>query len=450
MLFEDRTEAGRRLAIELERWRSERPVVIGLPRGGVPVAAEVASALGAPLDVLVVRKLGAPGMPEYGMGAIAEGGVVHLSRDAMASMGLTDLDLGPVAEREARELERRVRIFRGERPIENLRGRTVIVVDDGIATGGTAMAAVKAVRELGADKVILAAPVVAPSTVESLRSEADEVVFVEAPEGFYAVGAWYRHFPQTSDEEVVECLARIRGANQDKGGAEGGSAGGTVGDPDGDLDGLDQDEGQVAIPVGQAEIAGTLAVPARARGVVIFAHGAGSSRRSLRNRYVARLLRDQGFATLLVDMNGGETGEGAASRLVAAARWLGRRADTGHLKIGLLGSSAGAAAALRAVAMAPGLFAAVVTRSGRPDLAGDWVLSRVKAPVLMVVGGLDEEVRRVNEAAREWLAGRKLLVEVPGASHLFEEPGALDAVARLAGQWLGEYLQDACGPGRSA
>jgi putative phosphoribosyl transferase len=214
MLFRDRQDAGRQLGVRLAGHRGDDVVVLGLPRGGVPVAAEVARALGAPLDVLVVRKLGAPGMPEYGVGAIAEGRVVHLSSEAVKALRL-DRDpgaglLAQVVDREEAELARRVRVYRGGRKAPDLTGRRAIIVDDGIATGGTAMAAVKAARALGAEWVGVAAPVVAPDTLVALRRLADEVVCLDAPDDFQAVGQWYLEFPQTSDAEVLACLQEVQ------------------------------------------------------------------------------------------------------------------------------------------------------------------------------------------------------------------------------------------------
>jgi putative phosphoribosyl transferase len=211
-MFLDRIDAGRQLARRLLATREESPVVLGLPRGGLPVALEVARALGAPLDVLVSRKLGAPESPEYGIGAIAEGGAVYLRDDAIREIGLSERDVAEIAEREGAEVERRVRRYRGGRPPVDVRGRTVILVDDGIATGGTARAAVRALRERGAARVVLAVPVVARRTAERLAAEVDALVFVEAPEDFYAVGQWYEDFRQTSDEEVEACLAAARAA----------------------------------------------------------------------------------------------------------------------------------------------------------------------------------------------------------------------------------------------
>ncbi|MBE3012173.1 phosphoribosyltransferase [Microbispora sp. NEAU-D428] len=206
-MFVDRRDAGLRLGERLRGlpW-TEDAVVLGLPRGGVPVAFQVARALGAPLDVIVVRKLGVPYQPELGFGAIGEGGVRVLNPDVVRLANITRAEMAEVERRERAELERRARRFRGGREPVDLAGRTVIVVDDGIATGGTARAACQVARAHGASRVVLAVPVGAPETIASLRRDADEVVCLDTPDHFYAIGAWYDDFTQASDEDVVECL----------------------------------------------------------------------------------------------------------------------------------------------------------------------------------------------------------------------------------------------------
>ena len=214
LVFRDRRQAGALLGEALSAFAGRQDVlVLGLPRGGVPVAAEVARALDVPLDVLVVRKLGAPGREELAIGAIAEGGVRVLNRALVANLGLDPREIDVLAGREERELERRVRIYRGGRgplPVEN---RTVIVVDDGVATGATMRAGLQALRVRGAARVIAAAPVGAADSVDALREDADEVVVLETPGWFQAVGQWYEDFGQTSDEEVRACLATQGGGS---------------------------------------------------------------------------------------------------------------------------------------------------------------------------------------------------------------------------------------------
>lgn len=208
MLFDDRRDAGRRLAAALQRSRLERPIVLGLPRGGMPVAAEIAAALDAPLDTLVVRKLGAPFNPELAVGAIASGGVRVLNEELAGRAGLVDEEaLETVIRRESAELQRRERAYRGDRPFPDLTGRDVVLVDDGMATGATMRAAATALRAMRPASVIAAIPTASSSAVAKLEPLVDEVVCLDVPPMFSAVGQFYRHFGQTSDEEVRELLA---------------------------------------------------------------------------------------------------------------------------------------------------------------------------------------------------------------------------------------------------
>jgi predicted phosphoribosyltransferase len=206
--YRDRVEAGRALARELGPLAGRDDVVVlGLPRGGVPVAAEVARALGAPLDVFVVRKLGVPGQQELAMGAIASGGVRVMNEDVVRALGLSDGDVERVALEEGRELERRARAFRGGRAPHAVAGKVAVVVDDGLATGASMRAAVQALRILDPARIVVAVPVGSRETCEAFRAEADEVVCPLRPEALGAVGLWYENFDQTSDEEVHAALA---------------------------------------------------------------------------------------------------------------------------------------------------------------------------------------------------------------------------------------------------
>jgi predicted phosphoribosyltransferase/dienelactone hydrolase len=420
MSFPDRRQAGRRLAAALAPLAPERPVVVALPRGGVPVAVEVAAALRAPLDVLAVRKLGAPGQPEYGVGAVAEDGVGVLDSGAARAVGLTDDELDRAVQRESQELARRVAAYRDGRAPVDVRGRTVVVVDDGLATGLSDLAAVRALRRRSAARIIVAVPVGSASAVAELRREADEVVCLEVPRPFRAVGLWYEDFSPVEDHEVIALLARAWGAT----------------------------ETPVAIPVDGTTLLGDLTRPADARGLVVFAHGSDSGRHSSRNRAVARTLQGAGFATLLLDLlDEAQAGRRdlvfdiglLARRVEAAVAWARADAGAGDLPLGLFGASTGAAAALWAAASRRDDVRAVVSRGGRPDLAAQH-LPAVAAPTLLIVGGADEQVLELNRRAAAMLSVPHRVEIVPGAGHLFAEPGALEAVARLATAWFEEHL----------
>ncbi|MFE0512768.1 phosphoribosyltransferase family protein [Streptomyces sp. NPDC058964] len=426
MRFTDRTDAGRRLAQGLEFLRGADPVVLGLPRGGVPVAYEVARALEAPLDVLVVRKLGVPWQPELGFGAIGEQDVRVLNEDVIRGTGLEAAERAAVEESERAELERRVRRYRAGRAPVPLAGRTVVVVDDGLATGATAEAGCRVVRGRGAARIVLAVPVGPERTLPHLRTVADEVVCLHSPPYFGSVGAWYRDFAQTDDGEVAELLARA--ARPAPGAA----------DPP-------PPNREVELPAGSVRLAARFVLPEPPRAVVAFAHGSGSGRHSPRNRYVATVLNEAGLGTLLLDLLTEEEERDRrnvfdigllARRLQAASGWL--RRETG-LPVGYFGASTGAGAALEAAADDAGI-GAVVSRGGRPDLASGASLARVRAPTLLIVGSLDTEVLSLNRLAADRLRCEHRLAVVPGASHLFAEPGTLPVVAGLARDWFTAHL----------
>jgi predicted phosphoribosyltransferase len=209
--FSDRRAAGRLLAEKLGDYAGRDDVVVlALPRGGVPVAYEVAEVLGAPLDVFVVRKLGVPGHEELAMGAVASGGVRVLNEEVMGMLRIPERIIDAVAKSELQELERRERLYRGGRPPPPVRGRTVLLVDDGLATGSSMLAAVEALRQLSPSRIVVAVPTAAAETCEAMRAKADDVICALTPEPFYAVGVWYRDFSQTSDEEVRDLLSRSR------------------------------------------------------------------------------------------------------------------------------------------------------------------------------------------------------------------------------------------------
>jgi predicted phosphoribosyltransferase len=211
MIYRNRSEAGKHLAAQLAKYANREDVlVLALPRGGVPVAFEVAKALHAPMDIFLVRKLGVPGHEELAMGAIATGGVRVLNQDVVDYLGIPASVIDAVAANELQELERRERAYRGDRPEPDVRGKTVILVDDGLATGSTMRAAAAALRQQGPARIVVAVPVSAPQTCDEYRMGVDEIICGNTPEPFYGVGLWYEDFSQTTDEEVRELLEKAR------------------------------------------------------------------------------------------------------------------------------------------------------------------------------------------------------------------------------------------------
>ena len=434
--FADRTDAGRRLASRLKVLNLFDPVVYALPRGGVPVAVEIAKALKAPLDLILVRKIGAPGHPELALAAVVDGEhaqtVINEEVDVMTGGDAAYLDR--VRRRELGEIERRRALYLGGRRRVDVAGRTAIVVDDGLATGATAKAALRALKRQGAAKVVLAIPVAPADTLEAMRAEADEVVCLETPSPFFGVGVFFSDFHQLTDDETLGLLRQVWDG-------EAHTAPRTV------------ERRQVQLP--PLALCGDLQVPPDARGIVVFAHGSGSSRLSPRNRAVADNLNVRGFATLLFDLLDEREARDRskifdvyllADRLLRAVAWIDGQPDLASLPLGLFGASTGAAAALTAAAKLGPRACAVVSRGGRPDLAGV-ALRQVTAPTLLIVGAADHGVIELNRQALAELSCDKAMKLVPVATHLFEEPGALEEVMKLAGDWFQAKLSARPGPG---
>jgi putative phosphoribosyl transferase len=438
--FPDREHAGRLLAARLTAMDLQLPVVYALPRGGVPVAVVIARALHAPLDLIMVRKIGAPFAPELALAAVAdgEGAETVVNQEVLRLSGASEAFLERARKRELQEIERRRSLYLGNRPPITAAGHTAVIVDDGLATGATAKAALAAVKRRGAARTVLAIPVAPIQTLEDLRGHADAIVCLHPAGDFRGVGAFYDDFHQLTDEETVGLL-RLVWAEGNRPGAEKGS---------------EVTRSQVVIP--PLPLAGDLMVPPSPRGVILFAHGSGSSRLSPRNRAVAEALNAHGFATLLLDLLTEPEAQNRrnvfdipllAERLLQAAAWLNGQPTLGNLPLSLFGASTGAAAALTAAAKLGARVGAVVSRGGRPDLAGA-SLRQVTAPTLLIVGDRDHHVLELNRQALALLTGEKRLETVRGAGHLFEEPGALEAVTAMAAAWFEHHLPST--PGEAA
>lgn len=439
MLFTNREDAGRQLAGRLEHLRGQPVVVLGLPRGGVPVAAQVAQALAAPLDVIVVRKIGVPFQPELAMGAVGEDGVQVSDPCIIRAGAIKPEEFAAARAREQATVNARAARYRSHRPRTPLTGRVAVVVDDGIATGSTARAACQIARAHGAARVVLAVPI-APRDWESrIGSDADELVCVETPLHFYAIGEFYADFSQLTDDDVIACLDLTARRQAASSAVDAIAAAGASDPPEG---------AEVWPTAGEVELAGYMTIPEQAPGVVLFAHGSGSSRHSPRNRYVATVLNQAGLGTLLLDLLTPEEEadranvfdvELLARRLAAVTGWLRAQPSAGQAVVGYFGASTGAAAALWAATEPDSRIAAIVSRGGRPDLAGPR-LAAVAAPTLLIVGGLDTLVLDLNRAAQARLRCENELAVVAGATHLFEEPGTLARAAELARDWFVGHL----------
>lgn len=427
MIFTNRTQAGQLLGEKLRSLNFDRPCVLALPRGGVPIGAEIARLIGCDFDLLLVKKIGLPGHEELAVGAVGEAGEIVWQEDILSLYGLRPRDLAHEVERKRAEIETRLARFRAVKPALDFAGRDVIVVDDGLATGATMKAAALLARERGAKRIIVAVPVAPAQDNPELLRLIDDFVALSRPTPFFGVGQWYEDFTQVSDEEVLTILETKAGtaSHVDK---------------------------SVNIRVGTASLPGALRVPPHPKGLVIFAHGSGSTHTSPRNRKVADALVAQGFATLRFDLLTPAEAENRAnvfnlplltSRLLGATKWARREKSVKGVPIGYFGASTGAAAALGAAAE-DRKIQAVVSRGGRPDMALDQ-LAKVTAPTLLIVGGDDLPVIPLNEAAQAKLANSELVI-IPGAGHLFEEAGTLDQVIEYAANWFQRHLGNDSGP----
>src|SRR3989338_6716283 len=426
MIFSNRKHAGNELSKKLIKFKDLNPIVIGLPRGGIPIAAEVSAALQSDLNILCARKIGAPFQPELALGAICEHEDPVWNQGLMARMGVSPDDLSSVVLMEKERIRQQIRLFRNNSKAVDVAGRVVIIADDGLATGSTMLATIKYLKHSGAAKIIVAVPVAAASSVRQLQNKVSEVVAVEVSEELSSVGEWYEDFSQITDEEVLRLLQEFRLHH----------AGGTS-------------IRSVTIAIDQVALHGDLVLPPSMKAIIVFAHGSGSSRMSPRNRMVAENLQSAGFGTLLFDLlTESEVRdrknifdiELLSHRLVETTHWLRTRPGLEHIAIGYFVASTGAAAAIHAASKLDkkSEVFAIVSRGGRPDLAGS-ALDFVTTPTLLIVGSLDFKVIELNQHAQQSLSHSKLTL-VDGATHLFEEPGTLEEVSKLSQQWFENHL----------
>ncbi len=434
--FADRVEAGRLLARALARTLAgTRPVVLALPRGGVEVGAPIARKLRAPFGPVVTARFGVPGHEEITMGAVAPGSIVARSGWIVRALDIPDWVIERGARKAARALPALTRRYRCPRPVTSLAGRTVVLVDDGLFSGATMLAAIAWARRRNPERIIAAVPIADRRAWGEVERAADRAVCLDTPRPFHCVAHWYEDFSQLSDARVRAVLA-----SRDAGRAARAPVGLRT--------------RAVRIGSGAEHIRGDMALPPSAQGLVIFAHGSGSNRRSPRNRFIAAQLRRAGIGVLLVDLL--TPSEAArdqrtrrarfgiarlARRLDSAVRWAACARVTRGLRVGLFGASTGAAAALRVAAGRPGSISALACRSGRVDLAHD-ALKSVACRVLLIVGRDDAEVVKINRAAHRGLPRGSRLAVVRGAGHAFDEPGSLEAAAKLSCEWFALNLRD--------
>nr|BFD80668.1 phosphoribosyltransferase family protein [Streptomyces sp. Xyl84] len=438
MRYVNRADAGQRLAPHLDHLRDSDVVVLGVPRGGVRVASEVARHLGAPLDLAVVRKLHVPWQPELGFGALGEHGVRVVEPDIVRESGLSTAQQESVERTERAELERWVRRWRADRTPIPLVSRSAVVVHDAVATGAAAEAACRVARARGAARVVLAVPVAQEDSLTHLRAVADEVVCPRPVHHIGSAGAWYEDFAPVGDAEISVLLT---------------AAAGPVAAAEHGLPPKRPPLGRaVEVPAGTVRMPARFTLPPTARGVVIIARVGGGGPGGARHDpshgpgqdHLAGVLHRAALGTLLLDLLTGEEGRTPhnlyditllARRLHAAAAWL--RKETG-LPVSYWAAGTGAGAALAAAAEDG--VRAVVCVGGRPELAGPAALARVDTPTLLVVGALDTRRLGCNRLAADWMHCEHRVEVVPDATDLVAEPDALHVVAELTRDWITAHL----------
>jgi len=446
MPFTDRKQAGHELGIALlnqhPEWRSaDDTIVAALPRGGVPVAAEVARTLELPLRLMIVRKIGMPDNPELAAGALANPDTLWWNEDLIRNLGADPTQLELAVRRERKELERRVKLLAPASDIQSIKNKTVILVDDGIATGATLRAAILASEKAGAQRIHVAVPVASRGSVQAITRELGrrmplgEIISLETPDDFASVGEWFEDFPQLSDQDVIDIIQEPL------------------------VPSLKKLHGRIALgPPAGGELHTLLEWPDSPRALIVFAHGSLSSSQSPRNLKVARAFQSAGHATFLFDLLNEE--EYAHRAHVFDIPFLTRRLMLGarhaqdllkkHLPnnadpvpLVLYGASTGAAAAINAARLLESDTLAVISRGGRPDLAEASALEWGRTPTLLIVGGLDSAVIELNRDAYEKMrrARHCEVAIIEGATHLFEELGKLEVVASNATRFIEKELR---------
>ncbi|HYX34605.1 MAG TPA: phosphoribosyltransferase [Oligoflexus sp.] len=443
--LKNRSEAGKLLAAKLQQYADNPNVlVLALPRGGVPVAFEIALSLQAPLDVFLVRKLGVPGHEELAMGAISSSGDRVLNQEIIDVLQLTEPVIDRVTHRERQEMNRREAVYRQNKPPLKIKGKTVLLVDDGLATGSTMTAAIRAIQQQKPEKIVLAVPVAPPSTFESMQKLGDDMVCLLTPEPFYGVGLWYQDFSQTQDDEVIRLLSQAEGWRKEPLDKK------STFPADQEPPGFHH----VSIPAGSVELEGKLLHhEEHTKGIVMLIHGCGNPRQGPEHDLIAHKLYEAGFSTLRFDLltEDEETSEIKSRhlrfdvplltrRLTEVTDWVMHELATEDQPLGFFSSSTGTAAALKTAAAFGHHIKAIVSLSGRPELAGE-ALAKVTSPTLLLIGGQDISILDLNVCARARMRPGLVRIDVvPQASHLFEEEGALERAVDHTIAWFDQHL----------
>ena len=430
-MFRDRHQAAMALVETLQNYPLDKTntVVVGLPRGGVPIASVIAQKLELPLEVICVKKIGYPGNTELAIGATTEAGDVVINSNIKKMANLREDEIEELVEKYTLMAKAKAKRFRKNRPQLNLKNRDVVIVDDGIATGATVEAAIKFLKRIKVNEIIIATPLASKDSVSRLSIQVDKLIALETPSPFISVGRWYRSFEQVNDLEVEKTLEL---SNQ-----------------------MSKNSYQVSVTLncdGQC-LDGKLVKVEDEKAWIVFVHGSGSSHLSPRNNWVASELNKASFSTLLFDLLSPQEDLDYAKRfdikllserLVLALKWL---IHSDHFSpstpIGLFGASTGAAAALVAAAKYQDELPiySIVSRGGRPDLAEFQSLQEIMLPTLLIVGAKDYPVIEYNRKAYKQIYNSKMQL-VTNATHLFDEPGTLEKVAKLTIKWFQHQLPD--------